>query len=136
MSEYFEANRDVYYETLNNISLHNDWLGWISFFLKAVQEQASVNISKASMILELYNNMKQQIADATRSQFAIYALDYIFDQPIFSSTQFYDNSGIERKNAYRILNKLKSNNIIHTIQDSSGRKPATYAFLQLLRIIN
>jgi Fic family protein len=40
LSAYLETHREEYYERLNAISRERDWTGWITFFLKAVIEQA------------------------------------------------------------------------------------------------
>ena len=74
---------------------HNgDWTGWCAFFLMAVQAQAEENLKKTNAILELYNRMKSTFVDLTHSQYAIHALDWIFERPIFQSSDFVRNAAI------------------------------------------
>lgn len=136
MSAYLEANRDEYYDRLLAISRDGDWSGWIVFFLKAVKLQAEENLAKVQKILSLYDEMKRYFADATRSQYAVLALDWIFERPIFKSSDFVENSGIPTPTARRILMVLKDpeNDVLKVLEEGAGRRSATLAFAQLLNI--
>jgi len=79
ISAYFEARRDEYYDRLLAVSRDNDWTGWCAFFLQAVQAQAEENQRKAQAILNLYDSLKHRFAELTRSQYAIHALDWLFN---------------------------------------------------------
>lgn len=134
ISAYLERNRSIYYEHLLSISRDGDWNGWITFFLRAVEEQAEDNSRKAKAILDLYTEMKQTVPEITRSQYAIAAIDAIFRTPIFTSSEFYQNSTIPRKTAERILTQLSEADIVEVIAEKEGRKPAMYIFPHLIAI--
>ena len=65
ISAYLERNRDEYHERLLAISRDGNWNGWISFFLRAIVEQAEENSQKATHILGLYDEMKQKVPEIT-----------------------------------------------------------------------
>ncbi|NOX32630.1 MAG: Fic family protein [Deltaproteobacteria bacterium] len=132
ISAFFEKNRDEYYERLLSISRDGDWTGWCVFFLKAVKYQANKNQAKATEILNLYENKKIQIADLTHSQYAIHTLDFIFSRPIFNATNFTGMDEIPAPTAKRILAVLRQNNLLTTLREASGRRPAIYAFSELI----
>ena len=134
ISEFFEAHRDEYYERLLAVSRDGDWTGWSEFFLKAVQIQAEENLRRSNAILDLYNRMKPQFAELTRSHYAIHALDWIFERPIFKSSDFVKNAGIPDPTAKRILGVLKNENVLKTLHEGSGRRAAIIAFIELLNI--
>ena len=102
------------------------------FFLNAVQTQAEENLRKANAILGLYNRMKPVLVELTRSQYAIHALDWIFERPIFQSTDFSRNAAIPDATARRILGVLKNENILRALRRGSGRRAAILAFVELL----
>ena len=135
MSAYFEANRDTYYERLLAVSRDNDWTGWCIFFLKAVKDQADDNLTRTQRILDLHEKMKRRIDNATRSRHAIRTLDWIFQQPVFSSTNFVAGTGIPAPSVHRILVALQENGILRNISKASGSRPAILAFPELLEII-
>lgn len=134
ISAFLEANRDAYYEKLLAVSRDNDWTGWCVFFLTAVKQQAEENHSKATAIIDLYNQMKTHFVELTHSQYAIHALDWIFERPIFKSSDFIRSVSIPRPTAQRIINVLKTENILKILEESSGRKAAVLAYPDLLNI--
>jgi Fic family protein len=135
LSEYLEAHRDEYYERLLAVSRDDDWTGWCRFFLEAIQKQARANEAKARRILNLYQRHKDGIVERTHSQFAIRALDFLFGTPIFNSSDFIAQSRIPGPTARRILKLLSGRRgILKTMRAGSGRRPAMYAFNELLEI--
>ncbi len=134
ISAYLESHRDEYYERLLAVSRDDDWSGWCAFFLEVVRIQAEENLAKAQAVLALYDRMKTRFADLTHSQYAMHALDWIFERPIFKSTDFVRGAGIPKPTAQRILNILKAENILRELQPGSGRRAATLAYPELLNI--
>lgn len=134
VSAFLEANRDEYYERLLAISRDGDWTGWCRFFLGALKTQAEENQQKAAAILDLYERMKRKVAGLTRSQFAIHALDWIFERPIFNSSDFIASGGIPKPTADRILPALRKGGVLRVLVEASGRRAATLCFPALLNI--
>jgi len=136
LSEFLEKNRTEYYDKLLIITKNNDWSGWIDFFLIAVIEQAKTNISKAQKLLNLYNEMKDKFIQATKSQYAISALDAFFRQPILNTANFIQITGIpNRMTANNILKSLIEAELITLHKPSEGRKPAEYVFSSIIDIV-
>ena len=134
VSAYFEARRDEYYERLLAVSRDDDWTGWCRFFLEAVRAQSEENLVKAKGILALYDEMKGRVADVTRSRYAIRALDWIFEHPIFNSSAFVASSGIPDSTARRLMVALRKNGILWGIRAGSGRRGAILMFRRLLNV--
>ena len=134
ISAYFETRRDAYYKGLLAVSRDDDWTGWCRFFLEAVRSQAEDNLSKAQAILALYEEMKRRVPELTRSQYAIRALDWIFERPIFKSSDFIASAGIPAPTARRFLGVLQSGGILRPLLAGRGRRAAILAFPTLLKI--
>ncbi len=134
ISAYFEARRDTYYDGLLAVSRDDDWTGWCRFFLEAVRAQAEENLTKTRDILSLYESMKDQIVSMTRSPYAIRALDWIFERPIFKSTDFVASAGIPRATARRLLDVLRNGGILRVIVPGSGRRAAVFVYPALLNV--
>lgn len=133
-SAYLEAHREEYYERLLAVSRDGDWTGWCRFFLGALKTQAEENQQKAAAILDLYERMKRAVADLTHSQYAIHALDWVFERPIFKSSDFVASAGIPPPTAKRILAILREAIVLRVLVESSGRRAATLCFPALLNI--
>ncbi len=104
------------------------------FFLTAVQQQAEENLKKAGAILDLYNKEKIRFVELTHSQYAIHSLDWIFERPMFKSSDFINSSSIPKPTAQRILNVLKANDILRTLMESSGNRSSVLAYPALLNV--
>ena len=134
LSEYLEANRQEYYDRLLGVSREDDWTGWCRFFLEALTRQANQNEAKVRQIIDLYQRRKDWIVKKTHSQHAIRALDFLFGSPVFTSTHFVGEAKIPAPSARRILMILAQNRLLKTLRKGSGRRPATFAFTELLNI--
>jgi Fic family protein len=134
ISEFFERNREEYYDRLLAVSRDGAWTEWSVFFLKAMTAQAETNQQKAGAILSLYEAQKQTVASLSRSQYAIHALDFLFRQPIFKATEFTHKARIPEPSAKRILRLLVAEKILRTLREPSGRQAGAYAFRKLLNI--
>jgi Fic family protein len=135
ISAYFEANRKAYYERLLAVSQVGDWQGWAAFFLEAVIAQAEEGSTQVRAILQLYDALKTQVVQRTRSQYALYVLDFLFARPLFSSTDFIKDTGIPKRTALRLLAALEAADLLIQTEESSGARPAFYAFQDLLDIV-
>ncbi len=134
LSEYLESHRDEYYDRLLAISRDGDWTGWCEFFLRGVIAQAETNQTKAAAILELYRSRKDWIAEVTHSQYAVRALDWMFERPIFRSSDFIESVDIPRPTATRILRVVRDNGLLREVRPGAGRRAAVYAFSELLNL--
>lgn len=134
ISGFLDQHRDEYYDRLLAVSRDDDWTGWSEFFLKAMEEQANVNRRRAESILTLYSELKEWMVDETRSQYGIRALDWIFEKPVFISSDFIGNSEIPRSAAIRILRILRNSDVLDVLSEARGQRPALLAFGKLLRL--
>ncbi len=136
LSDYLETHRTDYYNALKEITDTQSWTNWIRFFLEAIISQAKKNNDQTRQIVNLYEEMKEKIVVATRSQYAVSCLDFIFNRPIFNSSAFYEESTIPRPSSSRLLFALEKNKIIQCVEKGKGRRPSLYIFEELLDIVN
>jgi len=134
MSGYLEARREEYIEALRRISRNGSWTEWCQFFLSGLIEQASENQARAQSIIELNRKMSGQVAEATHSEHASSAVEFLFSNPIFASSHFVEYSHIPRPTALRFLRVLRDKGVLRVIVEGSGPRPAIYAFPELLNI--
>lgn len=135
ISGYMEENKDEYINTMRNVSKNNDWEKWCVFFLNAVEKQAIKNLEIAERIQNLYEEMKHIFSDTLSSKWSVNALDYIFSNPIFRNNRFTSKSGIPGPTAARFTRMLLEKDLIRTVEEASGRRPALYAFEPLLKLV-
>lgn len=134
VSAYFEQRREEYYGRLRAVSGSGEWTAWCAFFLEALRTQAMENEGKARSVLALYEKVKLQVVDATHSQHAIRAVDFLFQTPIFKGPDFTSSAGIPRPTATRILGLLREAGLLRTLREGRGRRPGFFAFRDLLNV--
>jgi Fic family protein len=135
ISAFFERNRKEYYSKLEAISEEDAWNPWIEYFLKAIIEQAKDNSKKVKDVRSLWEIHRQKIAELTRSHFSFQVVDFLFQNPMFTSTMFVAQTKIPKPSIARILKFLVDKEVIFQFQPAKGRRPALYCFLALLKII-
>ena len=134
ISAYLESNRDEYYDRLLAISRDDDWTGWCEFFLRALFIQGLENQNKVLEIMRLYDEMKTWAREVLRSQYGVPAVDWFFNRPIFSSSDFVKQDGIPAPTARRILRFARDSGVLKYLRPPSGRRPAILVFPELLNI--
>ncbi len=135
VSGYMEEHKDEYIDTMRNVSKNNNWEAWCIFFLNAIEKQAIRNLEIAESIKNLYEEMKPIFSATLSSKWSVNALDYIFTNPIFRNNRFTSKSGIPGPTAARFTRLLLDKELLRTIEESSGRRPALYAFEPLLKLV-
>ena len=86
-------------------------------------------------IMSLYERMKADVPRAVRSQYAIQAIDALFDRPIFQTSDFAARVGVSKSTAERILRRLKEIDIVHDLRTRRGRRAAVMVFTELVQIV-
>lgn len=135
LSSYFEEHKDEYIDTMRRTSETGDWNDWCDFFLKAVEQQAIHNLMIAENIRSLYEEMKLVFAEKLSSRWSVTALDFIFTNPVFRNNRFTAHSGIPAATAARFTRILLEEEIILTLEEAAGRRPALYSFEPLLELV-
>jgi len=135
ISAYLEKHDDIYRKQLSAISQEKDWDGWISFFLKAMIEQARENNEEVNSIIKLNTDIRRDVPKILNSRYSPQVIDTMFSSPLFNKNQFCKASGIPKESLRWIFQKLEENEIIAIYSEAKGSRGTTYMFPKLLEII-
>ncbi len=140
ISEYFEENRDEYYDRLNEIDSSdnlNPWMKWIDFFLNAVETQSSRNINKIRKLQSLHEEYKIMINEILNTKNSIYVVDALFKIPIFKSVKLHEELTkkitIDFATTKRYIKRLVDSKVL-TIEQGKIRDKKYY-FTKLIETI-
>ena len=135
LSEYLEANREAYYDSLLSITETGSWQTWLNFMLPAIASQAESNYSKAAAILQLYTELKSAFVKVLGSTHSILALDAFFKTPILNAADFaYSLQHASRTTTNTILRRLTEASLIHSLFPASGKRPGVFVLHSLVNI--
>jgi Fic family protein len=136
LSAYLEEHRDEYVLRLRSLGRENGaWNRWVSFFLRALAEQSQANSEKARAIMRLYERLKAQVLELTRSQYAVPLLDAMFQKPIFQSSELDKRAGMPSKPMImNMLGKLKQSGVLKVQREGRGRTPQVLVLQSLVNL--
>ena len=78
--------------------------------------------------------MKKRVPELTHSQYAIHAVDALFNKPLFRVVNFAKSANIPIASARRIVKILEDEGILRELFEGKGRTPKLLMFSELLNI--
>ena len=113
ISDYIERNKDTYYDMLTRVRTHNDMIGWIKFFLKAVIETSKTAKDKFRKVVELTMEMDKTIMDLpVKPENARKVIDLLYDEPILTRNKMAEKTEIKLTTINGVVNSLLQRQII------------------------
>ena len=113
ISFFFEKNRDLYYQKLNNVRTNNDIIGWIKFFLEGVIETAKIAKEKFKNVVELTKKIDGKLTELNvKFDNAKKVIDYFYNEPYSSRKKIADALEMPDSTVNGDVNELKRVNII------------------------
>jgi Fic family protein len=135
LSGYLEPHRAEYVTALRELNGAESWNRWIRFFLEAVSVQAEANASTARAIMALYDRLKREVLELTHSQYAVPLLDYLFADPVVTSSDLVGAPGMPSKQmVMTLLRKLRDAGTLKVLRESRGRRAQVLALAELINL--
>ena len=116
ISFFFEKNRDLYYQKLNDVRIKNDIKGWIKFFLEGIIETANIAKEKFKSVVELTKKIDNEITNLkVKYDNAKKIIDYFYDEPYSSRKKIIENLGIPESTVKGVVSELQKSGILKEI---------------------
>jgi len=133
LSAFFERHRDEYYRRLLAVSQEGDWLGWIAFFLRGVNEQATDAIQTAQRILDLQSTYRKLIQGRRTPSPTLGILDRLFVNPYVTITGAQKKHDVSFHTAQAAIDLLVEAKILREV--TGQQRNRIYCAEELLRTI-
>ena len=135
LSLYFKANRQAYYDHLQNVRETGNWEDWITFFLTGVIDTANQATQTAKRMIRLFETDRTRIEESGKSTAATLSIHaYLQKQPVTNTTRLKNSCGISLPTVLRSLATLEELGIVHEITGKERNK--VFAYRQYLNILN
>ena len=114
ISDFFEKNRTVYYDALQNVRIKNDLTDWIIFFLRAVIHTAKSAKHKFKNVVRLVDEYEEHILtfpgkpDNNRS-----ILKLFFNEPILTSKQLQDRISLSKTTINKVIRRMVEEKMLY-----------------------
>jgi Fic family protein len=130
MSQYFEDDKEGYYEALEKASLGDNWDWWVSYFLNAVWKQAEGRYSAIHRLSSLYETTLEQLKGKSVSVLDLKAVDIVFERLSITANGLREHvtrksgEGISLPTSYNIIKRLMKIGFLH--EAPKKKRPKLY----------
>jgi Fic family protein len=121
LSAYFEKHRAEYYARLLDVSRRGEWVEWIEFFLRAVQDQADDAVARAKALLALRDEYRELVTAGRHSALLVGVIDRLFESPAVTITGIARHIGASYPAAKQNVEKLVAAGILEPVTASRNR---------------
>lgn len=117
LSDFFEKNRQLYYDNLTIVRTKNDLTQWIKFFLTAVIQTSVNGIETFQKILKLRTEIedKKIVTLGKKLPLAKKVVNYLYKYPIITLNYLVEEFGITKQTANSIIKDFVNLGILKEI---------------------
>jgi len=133
LSDFFERNRNLYYDNLMVVREKNNLSQWFKFFLVGVIETSKNGIRTFENILQLQKQVDSEIQKmGSRGINAKKVLDYLYNKPLINAAKVSEVTGISMPSSYKLISDLEKIRVLKEI--TGGQRSRMYVFANYLNI--
>jgi len=134
LSDYFERNRTLYYDNLNNVRKLNQLAQWIKFFLVGIIETSNKGIDSFKSILKL----KEEIEDnklttlGKKLPSAKRLIKYLYRKPVVTAQDVLDELKVSLPTANSLLSDFENLKILN--EKTGWKRNREFEFTEYLNL--
>lgn len=133
LSDFFERNRQLYYDNLMRVREKNDLLQWFRFFLVGVAETARSSVVTFDNILKLQKRVEEQVHTlGSRTANAQKVVHNLYQRPVVDAARVGKVASVSAASAYKLIADLEHLGILREI--TGGKRGKRYVFDSYLKL--
>jgi len=133
LSDFFERNRQLYYDNLMRVREKNDLLQWFKFFLVGVIETAKSSITTFDNILKLQKQAETQLQTlGSRTANAQKVMHHLYQRPVVNAAKVGELAEVSPASAYKLIADLEQFGLLKEI--TGGKRGKMYIFDAYLKL--
>ncbi len=119
LSAFLERRSQDYKDRMLEVSRRASWGDWVRFFAQGVAEQARDAVDRATRLLDLWQEYRVRVRQASQSSAALQLLDELFASPFLTIPRAAEVLGVTFPTAQSNMKKLEGLGIV---QERTGRR--------------
>ena len=120
LSLYFKQNRQEYYDLLQKVRIDGDWESWLAFFLKGVSSTATMAVTTAKGIVNLFEEDRARIEQLGKAAGSALRVHHCLQQKAIVGIA--DVSKFTGLSNPTVINSLKKLEEINIVEETTGNK--------------
>jgi Fic family protein len=134
LSDFFEKNKNLYYDNLELVRTRNDLTQWLKFFLTGVIQTAENGVSALHRIIELKTTIEREkiLAMGKRAKQGAALLQALFSQPVMTVKDVQQITGLSPKAANDLAQAFLAAGIL--TETTGYQRNRVFSFEEYLRL--
>lgn len=133
LSDFFEKNKEHYYDNLTVVRTKNDLIQWLKFFLEGIRVTAENSIQTFKEIIALRASIETKIMTLGKKQIlAKNVLQYLYSQPITDMQSIATATNVSLTSISRLLNDFVKLGIL--VELTGFKRNRIFAFEQYVKL--
>lgn len=133
LSDFFERNRNLYYDNLMRVREQNTVQQWFKFFLVGVIETAKSSIDTFDKILKLQKEVDEKLQNlGSRTNNARNVVTKMYQHPLVDAQKVSEITGLSMPSSYTLISKLEQLGIIKEI--TGAKRGKNYWFKEYIQL--
>lgn len=133
LSDFFEKNKEHYYDNLTIVRTKDDLVQWLKFFLEGIRVTAESSIQTFKEIIALRASVENKIIQLGKKQMlAKNVLQYLYSQPITDMQSIAIAANVSVTSISRLLNDFIRLGIL--VEITGFKRNRIFAFEQYLKL--
>lgn len=135
LSDFFERNRELYYDNLMKVRSNNDIEQWFKFFLVGVIETAKKSIETFDNIMKLQKEVDEKLQSlGSRTNNGRTVVSYLYQRPRINANKTAEITNISLPSAYKLIGELEELGIVKEITGAKRGKQYWFSdYIDLFR---
>jgi Fic family protein len=133
LSDFFEKNKLLYYDSLTIVRSKNNLTQWLKFFLEGVRNTAESSIQTFKNIILLRNEVEHRIISLGKKHvLAKELLQYLYSNPITDASDAAKNLSVNISTAIRLIDDFIRLNIL--IEITGYKRNRVFVFEEYMKL--
>lgn len=133
ISSYFEGHRDEYYASLSRVRTEGDLLGWVIFFLNAVECTCQRGCEAFKRIFTFKDKMNAySAAKAARTGNLMRIFNYLYSHPSATINEISEGASVDYRTANRCVKDLVNDHVL--LPANEDKRNRIYSLVEYLEL--
>lgn len=134
LSFFLKRHRAEYYDRLTAIREDGNWEGWLHFFLTGVAETSEAATETSRSIVEMREEHRGLLQEATSSPNALRMLDLLFERPMADVNLIASELGVAFATAGHLADLFVDLGLLHEV--TGGRRYRVFRYSKYLALFD
>ena len=134
ISPWLERHKAHYIDLMFEVSQTGNWIPWIHFFLRAVEESAAETIRVVQRIQDLQKEYRERFQTARRSALMLRIIDLAFERPVMSVSNIAQALGVTYAGASNNVKELVREGVAEELLGSYPKLILFPGVMEVMRV--